>query len=190
MYPLMISSKFTLDDLAHIRDYAESHTRQFGDLSSGFWDGRVINAPYIEDEELRNKLLANRNFLKEQLAITLQLVSTDPLYADTLQIVRWLPGYELQPHADRENPDGTPHPFPWREFASVTFVNDDFDGGILYFPQRDLTVKPLPGTSIIFPGNAQYLHGVTKITSGIRYTVVSFFTHDATRADIYDRPQP
>lgn len=186
MYPAMIKTGLTLEDCAQFRAYAESHVDAFGKLDEGFWDGRVINASKIDNPEIRNKLLANRNFLKSELAARTKHYMTDPLYGDTLQIVRWLPGYELHPHADQANPDGSPHPFPWRDFAAITFLNDDFTGGELHFPHRALVVKPIPGTAIIFPGNLEYLHGVREVKTGVRYTIASFFTYDVNHADSFD----
>lgn len=186
MYPVFLRTLLTADDITAIRAYADSHAEEFGALSNEFWDGRVINADKITDSKIRDLLLANRNFLKAELAARTKHYMTDPLYGDTLQIVRWLPGYELQPHADRENPDGAPHPFPWRDFAAITFLNADFTGGELYFPNQSLVVKPSPGVSIIFPGDLNYLHGVNAVKTGVRYTVASFFTYDAARADVFD----
>lgn len=187
MFPLILRTQLTTDDIAAIRAYADAHAAQFGALSAEFWDGRVINADKISDSVVRDKLIANRNFLKAELAARTAGITDEPLYGDTLQIVRWLPGYELQPHADRENPDGSPHPYPWRDFAAITFLNDDFDGGRLYFPKREQIITPEPGTAIIFPGSVEFLHGVTAVTAGVRYTLASFLTHAVDHADNIDK---
>jgi predicted 2-oxoglutarate/Fe(II)-dependent dioxygenase YbiX len=186
MYPFLMQTALTSTDCANIRAYAESHVDSFGKLDTGFWDGRVINISKITDAEISAKLIANRNALKAQIAAMTKHYNTDPLYGDTLQIVRWVKGYELKPHADQENPDGSPHPYHWRDFAAVTFLNDDFAGGELYFPHLAVTVKPIPGVAAIFPGSLQYLHGVAEVTSGTRYTLASFFTYDALHADYLD----
>jgi predicted 2-oxoglutarate/Fe(II)-dependent dioxygenase YbiX len=87
----------------------------------------------------------------------------------------------LHPHADSENPDGIPHPFPWRDFASVIYLNDDYDGGTIYFPNLNIELKPLPGTLITFPGTLRYLHGVRRVTGGMRHTIASFITFDESK---------
>lgn len=186
MYPLTIQTGLTEADCADICAYAESRVDDFGKLDTGFWDGRVINIAKISNANIRDKLINNRNALKAALMDKLRPDATLPLYGDTLQIVRWVPGYELLPHADRENPDGSPHPYSWRDFAAVTFLNKDFTGGALYFPNQAIEITPTPGTAAIFPGSLQYLHGVREVTSGVRYTLASFFTYDAFRADYLD----
>lgn len=186
MYPFILRSVLTLAECEEIRHYADREIETFGKLDAGFWDGRVIQSRQIVDSAIKAKILHNRNALKAALLEYDQTI-TQPLYGDTLQIVRWVAGYELQPHADRENPDGSPHPFPWRDYAAITFLNNDFTGGELYFPKLDnLTITPQPGMSIIFPGDLAHLHGVKEVRSGVRYTLASFLTHDAGHADYLD----
>jgi predicted 2-oxoglutarate/Fe(II)-dependent dioxygenase YbiX len=105
------------------------------------------------------------------------------IYADTLQLVRWLPGNSQDPHADSENEDGAPHPFSWREQASIIYINDDFVGGEVYFPDYDLELKPEAGMLVTFPGTTEYMHGVRPVESGVRYTIASFWATDSSKKD-------
>jgi hypothetical protein len=91
-------------------------------------------------------------------------------------IIRWFPGLEQQPHADKQLNDGSPNPFPTYDINSLIYYNDDFEGGELYYPQHDLIVKPKPGLAVAHPGDINYLHGVKKVISGERYTTPSFYT--------------
>lgn len=95
-------------------------------------------------------------------------------------IVRWTTGHVQAPHADKEEwqePNvGKPNHSPHYDFGNITYLNDDYDGGVLYFPQHDLSFKPEAGTSAFFPGDRNYLHGVTRINSGVRYTLPTFWT--------------
>lgn len=95
-------------------------------------------------------------------------------------IVRWLPGQYQHPHADKElheGPDaGTPNDFPYYDLASLFYLNDDYKGGELYFPKQNIQFKPKPGAAYFFPGDMNYIHGVTEIKSGIRYTCPFFWT--------------
>ena len=105
MFPLLLPNQMSASDCAAIIAYAESRVEDFGKLSSEFWDGRVIQFADIADGDIREKLICNRNALKAELFSRIKDVAPDPLYGDVLQIVRWPAGYELHPHADRENPD-------------------------------------------------------------------------------------
>lgn len=62
--------------------------------------------------------------------------------------------------------------------ASLSFfLNDDFSGGELVFPEFDLTIKPIAGDVIIFPSNHPYIHRVNPVLTGIRYSAVRWYTH-------------
>lgn len=95
-------------------------------------------------------------------------------------MVRWLPGQLQMPHADKElhtGPDaGKPNDFPYYDLAGLFYINDDYEGGELYFPNQGIQFKPKAGAAYFFPGDKNYIHGVTEIKSGIRYTVPFFWT--------------
>jgi predicted 2-oxoglutarate/Fe(II)-dependent dioxygenase YbiX len=61
-----------------------------------------------------------------------------------------------------------------RDISVVYFLNDDFDGGELFFPNLDLLIQPAAGTLICFPSDHNYIHGVKPVTSGRRYSVVTW----------------
>lgn len=91
-------------------------------------------------------------------------------------IIKWRPGMEQRPHADKQMNDGRPNPFPTYDINSLIYYNDNFEGGELYYPDYDLIVKPEPGLAVAHPGDINYLHGVKRIISGERYTTPSFYT--------------
>jgi hypothetical protein len=63
-------------------------------------------------------------------------------------------------------------PYLWSGHLSILgYLNDDFEGGELYFPELDYGFKPKKGSVVLFPGNLHYVHGVAPITSGVRYTI-------------------
>jgi predicted 2-oxoglutarate/Fe(II)-dependent dioxygenase YbiX len=91
-------------------------------------------------------------------------------------IMKWRVGIEQKPHADKQLNDGRPNAFIDYDINSLFYYNDDFEGGDLYYPQHGITVRPKPGLAVIHPGDVNYLHGVTMITAGERYTTPSFYT--------------
>lgn len=91
-------------------------------------------------------------------------------------IIKWRPGMEQQPHADKQLPDGSPNPFPTYDINSLFYYNDDFEGGELYYPNFNFEIKPKPGLAVAHPGDIYYLHGVKKIISGERFTTPSFYS--------------
>lgn len=67
------------------------------------------------------------------------------------------------------------HEFHWTgHLAMLVYINDDYDGGELYFPNRDISIKPKPNMMVCFPGNDHYLHGVSKNTKNVRFNISLF----------------
>jgi predicted 2-oxoglutarate/Fe(II)-dependent dioxygenase YbiX len=91
-------------------------------------------------------------------------------------LVRWLPGNEQQPHADKQLNDGTPNPFPTYDINSIIYWNDDFEGGQFYYPDHGIELEIKAGMAVAHPGDVNYLHGVKPVVSGIRWTTPSFYT--------------
>ena len=67
-----------------------------------------------------------------------------------------------------------------RDLSIVYFLNDDFAGGELVFPELDLVIEPAPGTLVCFPSDHNYIHEVKAVTSGHRYTVVTWMRVEGT----------
>ena len=44
--------------------------------------------------------------------------------------------------------------------AFVIYLNNDFEGGELYFTDMDITINPTPGTLVTFPATDDYIHEV------------------------------
>ena len=96
-------------------------------------------------------------------------------------IVRWMPGYKQEPHADKEIYNYEKNSWesnsnPLYDIGSVFYLNNDYEGGEIYFPQFDIHIRPKAGDMYFFPGDRNYLHGVKEVTSGTRYTCPTFFT--------------
>lgn len=62
--------------------------------------------------------------------------------------------------------------------ATLLYLNDDYQGGALYFPNQELYVSPGAGSLLAFNGGADYKHGVKKITEGNRYVLVAFWDYE------------
>jgi hypothetical protein len=67
--------------------------------------------------------------------------------------------------------------------AILGYLNDDYEGGYLYFPEFDYYIKPSPGDVVIFPGSLYYVHGVSKVTAGTRYTLSQWAQLDFYKKD-------
>lgn len=56
----------------------------------------------------------------------------------------------------------------YRGITSLLYLNDDYEGGEIEFPNQNLTLKPKPGTLVVFPSNRNFPHRVNPILSGHR----------------------
>ena len=101
-----------------------------------------------------------------------------PLFSDTIQLVKWEGGQPMRPHADNAHLDGSPHRTAHRAFAAIVYLNDDYDGGVIHFPRQNVEIKPRRGLLVAFSGGLSHMHGVTEVTRGVRYTMPSWYTFD------------
>lgn len=64
-----------------------------------------------------------------------------------------------------------------RTVSYIFFINDDYDGGELYFQflkSQKIDVEIKKNRLIIWPSNFQYPHGVNKVTKGTKFSVVAW----------------
>lgn len=161
------------------------------------WDGMCINFTF---DNFYDRYPIDKKFYKD-LENKTRLVTEDrfnvKLKTEQYLINRWRVGRDQAPHLDyfiagegehdyeMLASHNIPKPFlesfegkfQTKHFSSLIYLNDDFEGGELWFPQHDkFSIKPEPGMLITFKGDEHTLHGVKMVTSGIRYTASIFWT--------------
>jgi hypothetical protein len=161
-------------------DVTETHYNENGTViyDSDYWANRVATYPTIQRANPEIPILIEKMVgrLKTEVDsfFSVNAMPTSPA------MVRWLPGQLQMPHADKElheGPDaGKPNDFPYYDIAGLFYVNDDYEGGELYFPNQGISFKPKAGAAYFFPGDKNYIHGVSEVISGTRYTVPFFWT--------------
>lgn len=83
-------------------------------------------------------------------------------------IQRQYEGEPLKEHVDN-------HADPMIEYAVIMYINDDYNGGELFFGRLGLEIVPPAKSMIIFPSGEDYLHGVKPPLAGPkRYVLPSF----------------
>lgn len=177
-YELETLNKFIRSNTAW--DVTETHYNEEGTViyDASYWADRVATYDTIRavDPHIPDVINGMVDRLKKEVDAFFKVdaVPTSPA------LVRWLPGQLQMPHADKELHEGEnrgkPNDFPYYDLAGLFYLNDDYEGGELYFPNQDIKFKPKAGAAYFFPGDLEYIHGVTPIVSGIRYTVPFFWT--------------
>lgn len=175
-----------------IWDVTETHVNENGTVvyEAGYWKDRVATRPSLDknDKSIAPVIEGLFNRLKP---IVEEFYNVEAIPTNTT-IVRWLPGQLQNPHADKELHEGEdaglPNDFPYYDLSSLFYLNDDYEGGELYFPLQGVQFKPKKGAAYFFPGDMNYIHGVTEIKSGIRYTCPFFWEIIRHTGDI--KPDP
>jgi len=90
-------------------------------------------------------------------------------------IRKWNPGESQDVHADGETAAGWPAYNYIVDYGSIIYLNDEYEGGELFFPKYNIHIKPNPGTLVFFPSTNMYAHGVTEVKEGFRYTSPHFW---------------
>jgi hypothetical protein len=173
----------TLSDFAktlNTWDKTETHYNENGTViyESEYWKDRVASEVTLNKvnpemaQIIRNMMKRLQPIVENHFRVKIVPTGTT--------IVRWLPGQFQNPHADKELHEGVdagkPNDFPHYDLASLFYLNDDYEGGELYFPKQGIQFKPKKGAAYFFPGDMNYIHGVTEIKNGIRYTCPFFWT--------------
>ena len=63
---------------------------------------------------------------------------------------------------------------PW-EYTGIIFLNDNFTGGELIYPEQGCVFLPTIGTMVITPAGPEFPHFVNEIQTGERFTLVFRF---------------
>lgn len=92
----------------------------------------------------------------------------------------WTAGSKGALHLDAQDPE------PFIEWSTVIYLNNpsEYEGGVIYFPNQDFSYKPRQYSAVFFPSaGSEYIHGITTVTSGHRYTALYMHTSLPKHAD-------
>lgn len=170
-------SFLTKEECGVIINYAKNAT-EWENAGHEFWNNRCINIQSVKDKNVFDILYSTKIRIKKTIKET---YGVSEVYPDIFQIVRWFDGMEQPVHADACNMDGSSNNLTWRDFASILYLNDDYEGGETYYDIFDFQIKPETGKLAIHLGDIDHCHGVRKISGNTRYTLTSFWGFDETK---------
>ena len=86
-----------------------------------------------------------------------------------VHLVKFEQGYKMNRHVDTTG-----------DFAAIYYINDDYDGGEINFPNHNLKIKPKSNSFITFPSNEHYVHEVLENTKKERYSSTLWFNFEGS----------
>lgn len=89
------------------------------------------------------------------------------LWHEGYNLLKYTGGQEYKVHYDGPTELG-------RAISAVVYLNDDYEGGELEFPNFNIKIKPTSGTLILFPSNYAYAHIAHPVTQGTKYALVTW----------------
>lgn len=148
------------NDFKFKKEYYEHHKSEKGDLLKDIWqDCYDAQKPAVDDYCEKFNIMELR-------------------YWEAFNFIRYRPGQHFMEHHD--------HGFSYNCTVSlVTYLNDDYEGGGLYFRNQGITYKPQAGDTVIFPSNFMYPHQALKVDSGTKYSLVTMLDY----SDKYHKPE-
>ena len=156
----VVDDYLTADECDQLVSLFDSTSFRDPDLI-GSWAQRVKWPKY--PEELRIKIMDQRVELAEKFF-------EKKLEIDNLNITLWNEGNLMHPHSDY----GGQNEYPWREYASIIYLNDDYEGGEIYMPEWKMYHAPKKGQLVMFPGG-KVIHGVNEVKKSRRLTSICWF---------------
>ena len=111
---------------------------------------------------------------------------------DAAQMLGYPPGGHYLAHSDSEHLN--PKTGEWeqsvpRDVSFVFYLNEEFGGGELEFPDHGLTIKPKKGMMVVFPSYKEFLHRVHPVTWGHRYSLVCWVGTEEKLYDTISKPR-
>lgn len=173
------------DQCDELVKYYKDSTEDKKAKNMGFFADRVIWYTRIPDaapvkEMMRQARVQTIKLIKEFYDVKHEI------YGDSIQLVNWPEGLGMQPHYDNRHPNKNEiHTTPWREYAGVIYLNDDYSGGEWFISSVNphIVIKPKKGMLVVFGCGDGFMHGVLPAYGNIRYTMPCWFTSDVTKKE-------
>ena len=154
MTELLIRENFLTaqDCRAFIACYEENRPNLIHDTHE-YWRDRVLYFNRMPEQHREIKLRIRELIYQQMELMRWHFAYSGPLYPETINLVSWPENLEMAPHVDQDNG------FSQRIFATVGYLNDDYEGGEIYFPEVNESIKPKAGMLVAFDCGPKYRHG-------------------------------
>jgi hypothetical protein len=154
--------------------YFESMAHIWGDIAfyGSFGMGLATDPGRLSDHGLPIDIFET---LRNKMKSGVELIFDREVKPNTSHAQKWEVGGYASPHSDNSDFEGNPTAFEINKYVCILYLNNNYEGGTLYFPEHNIEFKPNAYSMYIFPGGVENIHGVKEITKGTRYTMLSFW---------------
>jgi Rps23 Pro-64 3,4-dihydroxylase Tpa1-like proline 4-hydroxylase len=161
------------DDVAVVSDEVAAWADWIPAHAGRYKDDRLLES--TENRELRD-VQVNRRALGPNTESLLRLDQANKQACSLFDISgiinsryvvsKYVMGCHIKPHTDTDFYNTS------RVFTGIYYLNENYEGGEIFFPKFSIAIRPQRGSLLLF--FSEYLHGVRPITSGERYSIVWF----------------
>jgi hypothetical protein len=166
---LTIDGFLNPDECALLVQYAEENRERCADQTGQqkdvhHFDGRVLYCDWqLPDSPAKRLALDAAERMSRE--IEARFSGGRRVQSESPQLVRWVPPGGMGYHYDEVHPG--------RVFSGLLYLNaGQFSGGMTAFRDHRIMLEPRLGQVALYSG--QTWHGVTDVTDGVRFTLVSF----------------
>lgn len=154
-----------LDSILKLSEDVEWRSAQVVNYSSSAVVGEVDQN--FRDASLR-RLKTFQEAIFPQIRSYVEDCSGETLEMESFTLVRYTEGQFFAEHSD--GGEGLN-----RKISIVIYLNDDYEGGEIYFRNLNLTMKPRANSLVIFPSTEEFVHEAKPVISGTKYVITSFW---------------
>lgn len=150
--------------------YASNENKKYGLTKEGIFS----NMQYFTKNDIETSLIIYKiksisdlcfaNYMAETKCENLKL-------PDYFSIKKYDSEIDMGTHVDSEDPTDKSHPI----VSGVLYLNDDYEGGEIYFKEQGIKIKPSAGSMIMFPSYRPYFHHPLPVQKGNKYMVPFFW---------------
>jgi Rps23 Pro-64 3,4-dihydroxylase Tpa1-like proline 4-hydroxylase len=154
----------------------------FNEATFDIPDPHIKSGYSISGEEAVKYYYSNSDDIEHRIFKKIGLVLSN-FYNNEIEIKSMfhslmLPGSKNPLHWDNYVDDGE------EDISTLLYLNDDFEGGNLSFPDQNIKIKPEPGMLVFFRGSEDLTHEVETVESGHREALVGFCWPKSKRLSI------
>lgn len=125
--------------------------------------------------KIKEALIQWINHLEKFDSFNLKALRKNLNFPHLLRILKYETGASIHPHTD------------WSRLSYATCtlnLNDNYEGGMFSFFNQKYGIKLGKGDALVFPANPFYVHEVTPIISGTRYSLNTFILSEPKKIEL------